>query len=77
MQLSAAFGKRWDESLAPAKRGLIAKGAQVYVLPEAEVDTWIKASSNVVNEWIGDTEKRNLPAKQMLQDATDLLKKYK
>jgi TRAP-type transport system periplasmic protein len=76
-QLSAAFGKRWDESLAPAKKALLAKGNQVFVLPEAEVDNWMKVVAPVTDEWIVDSEKRGLPAKAMLQDARDLLKKYK
>jgi TRAP-type transport system periplasmic protein len=77
MQLSAAFGKRWDESLAPSKKALLAKGNQVYVLPEAEVDQWMKAVAPVTDEWVVDAEKKGLPAKALLQEARDLLKKYK
>jgi TRAP-type transport system periplasmic protein len=76
-QLSGAFGKRWDESLAPAKKALLAKGNQVYVLPETEVDSWMKIVAPVTDEWLVDAEKRGLPSKAMLQDARDLLKKYK
>jgi TRAP-type transport system periplasmic protein len=76
-QLSAAFGKRWDDSLEPAKKALIAKGSQVYALPEAEVDSWMKASAAVSDEWVVDAEKKGLPAKAMLQEAKDLLKKHK
>jgi TRAP-type transport system periplasmic protein len=76
-QLSASFGKRWDESLAPSKKALVAKGSQVYVLPEAEVDGWMKTAAPITDEWLVDAEKKGLPSKAMLQDARDLLKKYK
>jgi len=76
-QLAASMGKRWDDSLAPAKKTLQGRGNSVYVLPEAEADAWIKASSPVVDEWVADVEKRGLPGKAMLQDARDLLKKYR
>jgi TRAP-type transport system periplasmic protein len=76
-QLSASFGKRWDDSLEPARKGLVAKGSQVYVLPEAEVDGWMKAVAPVTEEWIVDAEKKGLPSRAMIQDARDLLKKHK
>lgn len=76
-QLAASMGKRWDDSLAPAKKTLQSRGNSVYVLPEAETDAWIKASSPVVDEWVADVDKRGLPGKAMLQDARDLLNKYK
>lgn len=76
-QLSGTFGKRWDDSLEPAKKAMIAKGSQVYVLPAAEVDQWMKMVEPVAGEWITDMEKRNLPAKAMMTDAKALLAKYK
>jgi TRAP-type C4-dicarboxylate transport system substrate-binding protein len=77
LQLSGAMGKRWDESLEPSKKASVAKGSQVYVLPAAEVDQWIKATESVAVEWVADIEKRNLPAKAMMTDAKALLAKYK
>ena len=77
LQLSGAFGKRWDDSLVPAKKAMVAKGSQVYVLPAAEVDQWMKTVEPVTTEWIADMEKRNLPAKAMMSDAKALLAKHK
>lgn len=76
-QLSATMGKRWDSSLAPAKKVAQAKGNSIYVLPDTEVDVWMKTTAPVAEEWVSNAEKRGLPGKAMLQDARDLLKKYK
>lgn len=76
VQVASAMGKRWDDSLPLAKKAALAKGNSVYVLPEAEADRWIKAATPVVDEWVSDAEKRGLPAKAMLQDARELLKKH-
>jgi TRAP-type transport system periplasmic protein len=75
--LSAQYGKRWDNSLAPSKKALLAKGNQVYVLPDAEVDAWRKTAESVSKDWYSDMEKRGLPAKAMMDDAVSLLAKYK
>ena len=75
IQVAAAMGKRWDDSLTPAKAAAQAKGNSIYVLPEAEADRWIQATAPVVDEWVSDSEKRGLPARAMLQDARDMLKK--
>lgn len=76
LQLAASMGKRWDDSMAPAKRAMIEKGTTVYVLPEGEAERWAKAAAPVVDEWVSDVDKRGLPAKTMLQDARDLLSKH-
>lgn len=76
-QLSASMGKRWDNSQATAKKAAQARGNMIYVLPDTEIDAWMKTTAPVVDEWVSDVEKRGLPGKVMLQDARDLLKKYK
>jgi TRAP-type transport system periplasmic protein len=37
----------------------------------------VKASAGLYDEWVADMDKRNLPGKQMLQEARDLLNKYR
>ncbi|MEN9560604.1 MAG: putative periplasmic component [Pseudomonadota bacterium] len=76
-QLSAAMGKRWDESLAPAKKAALSKGTQVTVLTEAETDAWIKASAGSYDEWVADMNKRGANGAALLQEARDLIKKNK
>ncbi len=47
------------------------------MIPASELDNWVKASAPLYDEWVADMTKKNLPGKQMLQDAKDLLAKYK
>lgn len=75
--LSAFAGKVWDESQAVGRKPAVDRGNVFYTLPPAEVDLWIKASAPLYDEWVADMNKRGLPGKQMLQDARDLLVKYK
>lgn len=75
--LSAFAGKVWDESQAVGRKPAVDRGNTFYTLPPAEVDQWIKASAPLYDEWVADMNKRGLPGQQMLQDARDLLVKYK
>ncbi|MEF7612723.1 TRAP transporter substrate-binding protein [Aquincola sp. MAHUQ-54] len=75
--LSAFAGKVWDESQAVGRKPAVDRGNTFYTLPAAEVDQWIKASAPLYEEWVADMNKRGLPGQQMLQDARDLLVKYK
>ncbi|MCR5868409.1 MAG: TRAP transporter substrate-binding protein [Aquincola tertiaricarbonis] len=75
--LSAFAGKVWDESQAVGRKPAVDRGNTFYTLPPAEVDQWIKASAPLYEEWVADMNKRGLPGAQMLQDARDLLVKYK
>ncbi|MCM5678655.1 TRAP transporter substrate-binding protein [Schlegelella sp. S2-27] len=75
--LSATAGKIWDESQAVGRKPAVDRGNTFYKIPAAEVDNWIKASAPLYDEWIANMDKAGLPGKQMLQDARDLLGKYK
>lgn len=75
--LSAQAGKVWDESQAVGRKPAVDRGNTFITLPAAEVDHWIKASAPLHDEWVADMTKRGLPGKQMLQDARDLLVKYR
>ena len=75
--LSAMAGKVWDESQAPGRKPAADRGNVFYALPAAEAENWVKASLPLHEEWVADMTKRGLPGKQMLQDAKDLLVKYK
>ncbi|WKB51977.1 TRAP transporter substrate-binding protein [Eleftheria terrae] len=74
---SAAAGKTWDESQAVGRKPAVDRGNTFYTIPAAEVDQWIKASAPLYDEWTAAMDKAGLPGKQMLQDARDLLVKYK
>jgi TRAP-type C4-dicarboxylate transport system substrate-binding protein len=75
--LSAMAGKTWEESKPPGRKPAVDRGNTFYTVPASELDNWIKASAPLYNEWVADMDKRGLPGKQMLQDARDLLVKYK
>ena len=49
----------------------------LYTIPGSELDNWVKASAPLYTAWVADIEGKGMPGKQMLQDAKDLLAKYK
>ena len=75
--LSAAAGKIWDESQVAGRKPAVERGNVFYVIPGAELDNWVKASAGLYDEWTGSMDKAGMNGKQMLQDARDLLVKYK
>ncbi|MBI5720352.1 MAG: TRAP transporter substrate-binding protein [Burkholderiales bacterium] len=75
--LSRQIGKIWDESQAPGRKAAADRGNTIITLSAAETDKWIKASAPIYDEWVADMDKRGLPGKQMLQDARELLTKYR
>nr|WP_316644101.1 TRAP transporter substrate-binding protein [uncultured Roseateles sp.] len=75
--LSASAGKIWDESQPPGRKTATDRGNTFYTIPASELDGWVKASAGLYDEWVSNMDKAGLPGKQMLQDARDLLVKYK
>jgi TRAP-type C4-dicarboxylate transport system substrate-binding protein len=76
-QLSRQIGKTWDESRDAGRKQAQERGNNFVQLSAAETDRWVKASASLHEDWVKDMDKRNLPGKQMLQDAKDLLSKYR
>ena len=75
--LSASAGKIWDESQVAGRKPAQDRGNIFYVIPGAELDNWVKASAGLYDEWTTGMDKAGMNGKQMLQDARDLLVKYK
>jgi len=75
--LSAAAGKIWDDSQIAGRKPAVDRGNTFYVIPGAELDNWVKASAGLYDEWAASMDKAGMNGKQMLQDARDLLAKYK
>jgi TRAP-type C4-dicarboxylate transport system substrate-binding protein len=75
--LSRQIGRIWDESQAVGRKSAEDRGNTILTISAAETDKWIAASAPIVDEWVADMDKRGLPGKQMLQDARDLLVKYR
>ena len=74
---SQAIGKIWDNSQAAGRKAAQERGNTFYTIPAAELDNWVTASAPLYTDWIADMDKKGLNGKQMLQDAKDLLVKYK
>lgn len=75
--LSALAGKAWDETQAGFRQAAVDHHNTIYMIPASELDNWVKASSGLYDEWVANMDKAGAPGKQMLQDARDLLVKYK
>ncbi len=74
---SQAIGKIWDNSQAAGRKAAQDRGNTFTMIPAAELDNWIKASAPLYDDFVADMDKRGMPGKQMLNDARDLLAKYK
>ena len=74
---SQSIGKLWDGSQAAGRAAAKERGNTFYTIPGSELDNWVKASDPLYTEWVADMDKKGLNGKQMLQDAKDLLTKYK
>ena len=76
-EFSRSIGKIWDGSQAAGRKAAQERGNTFYTIPAAELDNWVTASAPLYADWIADMDKKGLNGKQMLQDAKDLLVKYK
>lgn len=74
---SQQIGKIWDNSQAAGRKAAQDRGNTFYTVPASELDNWVKASAPLYEDWVADMDKRGLNGKQMLQDARDLLAKYR
>jgi hypothetical protein len=74
---SQAVGKIWDGSQAAGRKAAQDRGNTFTMIPAAVLDNWVKAAAPLYDDFTADMDKKGLPGKQMLQDARDLLVKYK
>ncbi len=74
---SQAIGKTWDNSQAAGRKAAQDRGNTFTMIPASELDNWVKAAAPLYDDFTADMDKKGLPGKQMLQDARDLLVKYK
>jgi TRAP-type C4-dicarboxylate transport system substrate-binding protein len=74
---SQAIGKIWDGSQAAGRKAAQDRGNTFTMIPASELDNWVKASAPLYDDFTADMDKKGLPGKQMLQDARELLVKYK
>ena len=75
--LARQIGKTWDDSKPAARKFAVDRGNTFYQLSPSETQAWQTASAKLYDEWVADMDKRGLNGKQLVQDARDLLAKYK
>ncbi|HOB95385.1 MAG TPA: TRAP transporter substrate-binding protein [Aquabacterium sp.] len=75
--VSQSIGKIWDGSQAAGRKAAQDRGNTFTMIPASELDNWVKAAMPLYDDFVADMDKKGLPGKQMLQDARDLLVKYK
>jgi TRAP-type transport system periplasmic protein len=75
--VSQQIGKVWDDSQAAGRKAAMDRGNVFYTLPPAELDNWAKASASLYDDWVADMDKKGANGKAMLQEARDLLVKYR
>lgn len=75
--LAQNIGKIWDGSQAAGRKLAQDRGNSFYMIPASELQNWVQASQPLYRDFVADMDKKGLPGQQMLQDARDLLTKYK
>lgn len=74
--LSARAGKAFGDADAPARKLAENRNNSFYTVPAAEVARWRKASEPIVEEWIRERNRANLPGLKMIESARSLIAKY-
>jgi TRAP-type C4-dicarboxylate transport system substrate-binding protein len=74
---SAWLGKTQQASDALGRKPAVDRGNTIYQFTAAERDQFIKLSAAIDDEWVADMDKRGANGKALLQEARDLLVKYK
>jgi TRAP-type C4-dicarboxylate transport system substrate-binding protein len=75
--LSQQIGRTWDNSQAAGRKAAQDRGNVFYTVPAAELDHWVSASASLYDEWAADMDRRGMNGKAMIQEARDLLAKYR
>ena len=75
--LSRQIGRYWDEATAVGRKAAEGRGNTFVKISAEETDKWMATSARLYDDWVADMDKRGLPGKQMLQDARDLVAKYR
>lgn len=73
---SRASGRTWDEIMASTRKPAVDRGNTFYTVPDAELETWVKASSSLYQEWVTGMSNAGLPGQEMLEQARNLIVKH-
>lgn len=69
-------GKAWDQLDTEGRQYSISLGNQIIPLSKAENARWRAAVKPILNTYIKQAEEKNIPGKNLVKDAENLIKKY-
>jgi TRAP-type C4-dicarboxylate transport system substrate-binding protein len=75
--LSQSIGRTWDASQAAGRKLAQDRGNAFHTIPAAELQAWVQVAQPLYRDFVADMDKKGLPGQQMLQDARELLTRYK
>lgn len=69
-------GKAWDEGDDEGRQYTLSLGNEIIPLSDAESKKWVAAVRPIIDEYIADKEKKNLPGKKAVTLVNLLIKQY-
>lgn len=75
--LAKEFGRRWERDDMPGRAKAKELGHTLISVPESEQDKWREATQPVYDDWIKSMDEKGLPGRKMVEDAGQLVAKYK
>jgi len=76
IETSKWVGKIWDEGVAASRKVSVDRKNIINTLNDAEYKRWVKATSQVDDEWIKEVSAKGANGQALYNDAKALLKKY-
>jgi hypothetical protein len=76
MTFATEAGKVWDQAGADVEKMVREKGNTILTLPDADKQTWMKASEPVTAAWIDEMKGKGIDANELISTAKSLLAKY-
>jgi TRAP-type C4-dicarboxylate transport system substrate-binding protein len=73
---SVQFGDAFASTAEADKKIFAEKGADIYILPDAEYERWRAAASHIAEGWIADAKAKGLDAEKLLDTARQAVAKY-
>jgi TRAP-type C4-dicarboxylate transport system substrate-binding protein len=72
--LSGEIGRAFAEADAIGKK--TAAGSTINVIPQAELDAWVKLGQPIADAWVADISAKGANGKQLVDDARALIAKH-
>lgn len=75
--LAREFGRRWENDDKPGIAKAKKQGDEIIEVPQAEQDRWREATESVYADWIKEMDSKGYNGKQLVEEAKQLVAKYK